>query len=54
MTVWLLIAAVAATLILWRVIGVAGAALLVMPGPATPDQPVPAETMSTLREIKTR
>jgi hypothetical protein len=87
MAVWLLIAAVAATLILWRVIGIAGViwrerahvtahcaqmdaaassgatlcerlpdgtTLLVMPGPATPDQFVPAETISTLREIKTR
>jgi hypothetical protein len=87
MAVWLLIAASAATLILWRVIGVAGViwrerahvtahctqldaaassgatlcerlpdgtTLLVMPGPAPPDQPLPAETISTLREIKTR
>ena len=87
MAVWLLIAAVAATLTVWRVIDVAGViwrerahvtahcaqldaaassgatlcerlpdgtTLLVMPGPATPDQLAPAETISTLRKIKTR
>jgi hypothetical protein len=87
MGAWLLIIVIAATIIAWRLIGVAGdlwrerahvtarciqmetaassgamlcerlpdgTTLLVMPGPAGQEPPVPAGAISNLREIKQR